>query len=145
MKVNQNLLIAQVVNTMNAGGYFVWRQENNGRINEKKAVDSLSKLLFGLTHVDYNIDKVRLLVQGILRKSYSPVPSSIRGVSDVIGWNLATGVWVAVEIKIGADKLFEDQTIFSNRLKVSGGEFFLVRDIVSFRSFFAAHILKKKS
>ena len=74
MKPNQNLLIAQVVNHLNANGYLAWRQENNGRIDEAKLVELVSKLLVALAHVNYSLEKVVTLVKEIVRKCYRPVP-----------------------------------------------------------------------
>lgn len=136
MKPNQNLLIAQVVNHLNANGYLAWRQENNGRIDEAKAVDDLSKLLFALAHVSYDLDKVQILVKSILRKCYRPVPSSIKGVSDVIGFHLETARWIAVEVKCGNDVIRPEQEAFLSFLRRAGGECWVIREFSSFRDAF---------
>jgi len=132
MKSNQNLLIAQVVNFLNANGYLAWRQENNGRIDEVALVSRITELLFALAHVNYSKDKISGLVTDIVRKCYRKVPNALLGVSDVIGFNLQTGVWIGVEIKCGGDELREDQKVFLQTLKRSGAESWLVRDINSF-------------
>ena len=49
MKPNQNYTIAQVVNFLNGQGYLAWRQENNGRIDEKSLIEQLLKLFDALT------------------------------------------------------------------------------------------------
>lgn len=136
MKSNQNLLIAQVVNLLNRNGYLAWRQENNGRIDEAQVVDRITQLLFALAHVNYDKVKIASLVTDIIRKSYRPVPSSLKGVPDVIGFHLDSGRWISVEVKCGNDQLREDQIRFIDILRRSGGEVWVIRDIDSFRDAF---------
>ena len=137
MKPNQNLLIAQVVNHLNQNGYLAWRQENNGRIDETELVERISKLLVALAHVNYSLEKVVILVKEIVRKCYRPVPSSLKGVPDVIGFNLQTARWIAVEIKIGNDQLRPEQEEFIKILKRAGGDCWVIRQIDSFKIAFA--------
>lgn len=137
MKPNQNLLIAQVVNHLNANGYLAWRQENNGRIDETELVERVSKLLVALAHVNYSLEKVVTLVKEIVRKCYRPVPSSLKGVPDVIGFNLETAKWITVEIKIGNDQLRPEQEDFIKILKRAGGDCWVIREFNSFKTAFA--------
>lgn len=137
MKPNQNLVIAQVVNHLNRNGYLAWRQENNGRIDETELVERVSKLLVALAHVDYDLSKVATLVKEIVRKCYRPVPSSLKGVPDVIGFHLETARWITVEIKIGNDQLRPEQEDFIKILKRAGGDCWVIREINSFKIAFA--------
>lgn len=137
MKTNQNLLIAQVVKHLNGNGYYAWRQENNGRIDESYAIEHISKLLVALAHVKYDISKVEPLVKNILRKSYRPVPSSIKGVPDVIGFNLETGRWISVEVKCGNDQIRPEQEQFMQILRRAGGDVWVIREINSFKIAFS--------
>ena len=138
MTPNQNLLIAQVVKFLNGNGYLVWRQENNGRIDEAEALQQLSKLLHALAHVNYTQEKITTLVKTILRKCYRPVPCSLKGVPDVIGFDLQTGRWIAVEIKVGNDQLRAEQEEFLTVLRRAGGDCWVIREIDSFRKAFLA-------
>jgi len=135
-EVNQNLLIAQVVKFLNEHGYLAWRQENNGRIDEPKVVERLTELLYALAHVNYDKKKIAGLITDILRKYYRPVPSSRKGVTDVIGVDLATGKWIVVEIKVGADRLSEDQVEFMDIMRKAGASVWLCREINSFKQGF---------
>ncbi len=47
--------------------------------------------------------------------------SSTPGISDVLGFHMATGRIVAVEVKVGADKLSLEQTDFLSRIRRAGG------------------------
>lgn len=131
MKSNQNLTIAQVVKCLNSRGYLVWRQENNGRIDFGQAIERLTDLLHGLSHVKYDKPKVSKLIGDILNKCYRPVPSSLKGVSDVIGFSLTTGRWISVEIKVGTDRLRPDQQVFLDSVRRSGGEAWVCYDFGS--------------
>jgi len=133
-KVNQNLVIAQVVNFLNTQGYLVWRQENNGRIDEKELVAQLLKLFDALSRVNYTSEKKAELFTAAIRKCYRPVPCARKGVSDVIGFNLQTGYWISVEVKIGDDQMRPDQVDFAAIVRQSGGaEYWLCREIESFK------------
>lgn len=136
MKQNQNLLIAQVVGFLNKNGYLAWRQENNGRIDEDFAVSEITRLLVALAHVNYSVEKVAPLVRGIIRRAYRPVPSSLKGVCDVIGFNLQTGLWIGVEVKCGNDQVRPEQEVFIRALKQSGAQAWVIRDINSFKQAF---------
>lgn len=133
-RANQNLTIAQVIKFLNERGYLCWRQENNGRLDEAKVVERLTELLVALAHVNYKADKVAKLITDILRKGYKPVPCSLKGVSDVIGFHLKTGRWMSVEIKTENDNLREEQHSFLKKVKDAGGEAWVCFEIGSFKS-----------
>ena len=134
MKPNQNLLIAQVVKFLNSQGCLAWRQENNGRIDEQALVAHLLKLFDALSQVNYTNEQKAKLFQDAIRKAYRAVPCSLKGVSDVIGFNLRTGCWISVEIKVGDDKMRPDQEDFAAIVRASGGaEYWLCREINSFK------------
>lgn len=134
MKPNQNLVIAQVVNFLNTQGCLAWRQENNGRIDEKGLVAQLLKLFDALARVDYTAEKKAELFTAAIRRCYRPVPSSMKGVSDVIGFSLHTGAWISVEVKVGNDVMRPDQENFARIVRASGSaEYWLCREINSFK------------
>lgn len=134
MKPNQNYTIAQVVNFLNGQGYLAWRQENNGRIDEKSLIEQLLKLFDALTKVNYTSEKKAELFRSAINKCYRPVPCALKGVPDVIGFNLKTGHWISVEVKLGDDQLRPDQIDFSAKVRqTESGEFWLCREIESFK------------
>ena len=47
--------------------------------------------------------------------------SSTPGISDIIGYNIKTGKFLACEIKVGKDKCSQHQTEFLNGVQQSGG------------------------
>lgn len=129
----QNSLINKVVNFLNANGYFVWRQENYGRFDAEDARERLVKLVKALRDNPHiGDDQVEAAVKMALAKSWRKVPDNLKGVLDVIGWNLQTGQWIGAEIKIGNDQIRPEQDQFMRRLKKSGGEVYLIRQFDSF-------------
>ncbi|MDO7849917.1 VRR-NUC domain-containing protein [Hymenobacter sp. M29] len=54
--------------------------------------------------------------------------SAKKGVSDVIGFREGCGRWAAVEVKVGEDKLSDEQTAFLADIKRAGGFAFECRD-----------------
>ncbi len=134
MKPNQNLTIAQVVKFLNTQGCMAWRQENNGRVDREELVAQLLKLFDALARVNYTTEKKAQLFRDAIDKCYRPVPCSMKGVSDVIGFNLTTGHWISVEIKVGDDRMRPDQEEFASVVRRSGGaEYWLCREINSFK------------
>ena len=143
---HQARVIAQVVTLLNNHDYFVWRQENNGRIDSAFLVKRLLQLYKALDTCDYNDEQISSHIKRVVNDSYRPVPSSITGVPDVVGFCLRTGRWIAVEVKIGDDVWRDDQKQFAERLKQSGGEFWLCRDFNTFSpAFLKAHYSKAKA
>lgn len=64
---------------------------------------------------------------------YDPIKKTFRrnsstpGIPDIIGWKKDTGVFAAVEIKVGKDKLSKEQVNFANELQDSGGWYWVVK------------------
>lgn len=143
MKSNQNLLIAQVVKYLNSNGCLVWRQENNGRIDEAAAVARLTELLFALAHVKYDRSKIADLIKGILRKAYRPVPCSLKGIPDVIGFYLDSGRWITVECKCGTDVIRPEQRDFINILREAGGDAWVIREFDSLAQNFHSYTVSQ--
>ncbi len=140
-------LISAVVNYLNMSGYCAWRQQNTGHFNKTRAADSIASYLYGLLATARHgqqmdifqqktktaaVDDIRTHIEFLLSHSWEKVPDSVKGVADVIGYNKSTGRWIAVEIKIGTDRLSEDQDVWLKSLSASGGECWLCRDIDSF-------------
>ena len=51
----------------------------------------------------------------------------LKGVSDILA--CVNSVFVAIEIKAGADKISADQLFFRKRLERSGGTYFIIRSL----------------
>lgn len=129
----QNSLINKVIGFLNVNGYFVWRQENYGRFDSLDAFERLVKIVKALRDNPHISDEqMEAAIKMALAKSWRKVPDNLKGVADVIGWNLSTGGWIAIEIKIGTDQIRPEQDTFLRRLKHSGGEVYLVRHFDSF-------------
>lgn len=129
----QNSLINKVIGFLNVNGYFVWRQENYGRFDSLDAFERLVKIVKALRDNPHISDEqMEAAIKMALAKSWRKVPDNLKGVADVIGWNLSTGRWIAIEIKIGTDQIRPEQDTFLRRLKHSGGEVYLVRHFDSF-------------
>ena len=63
-------------------------------------------------------------------------PQGCNGVPDIIGFRLADGVFVGVEVKAGRDTLRDDQKHFLNELKQAGGVAFVAYDFAQFQQSF---------
>ena len=85
----------------------------------------------------YTIMVLRLSGFNVWRQNnggvYDPVKkvyrrnSSTSGIPDIIGYKKDTGVFVGVEIKVGKDKLSNDQQLFSENLQKAGGWYWVVK------------------
>jgi len=59
-----------------------------------------------------------------------------KGVSDIIGYHRRTGQFLAVEIKIGKDKLSTEQEMFLKSVERSGGLAMVVKNVDDLVNFF---------
>lgn len=134
-----------MVKCLNEHGYLAWRQENNGRIDEEKTVEHLLKLFDALQQVNYTRDQKVKLITEVLRKYYRKVPSSLKGVTDVIGVDLNTGKWICVEVKLGSDELSADQKEFMEKMRRAGASVWLCRDFYSWRVGFLKQIERRSA
>lgn len=139
-------LISAVVSYLNMSGYCAWRQQNTGHFNKSRAADSISRYIYQLLATARHgeqmalfsetksaaLDDIRKQIEFYLSNSWERVPDSVKGIADVIGYNKRTGRWIAVEIKIGTDRLSVDQEVWLKGLSQAGGEVWLCRDIDSF-------------
>jgi hypothetical protein len=139
MPKNEVDMIEGVVAFLNANGCKAWRSQNTGRFNQAAALAGLMKLFaqFVAVALTGNAGKIKIAdvkaqVSKVLQQSWVKVPGGIKGVSDVVGYSKKTGKWIAVEIKIGADRLSEDQIKFMQDLKAAGGQVYLCRDLNEF-------------
>lgn len=134
MKPNQNLVIAQVCNFLNSQGYVAFRVENNGRIDKDSLVKQLLKLFDALALVDYDNERKAKLFGDAIDKCYRAVPSSMKGVSDVVGFHTIRGTWISVEVKLGNDQMRPEQNDFAAKVRATEqGEFWICREIESFK------------
>lgn len=134
MQANQNYTIAQVVKFLNEQGYVAFRCENNGRIDKQALITQLLKLFEALALVNYSNEQKAKLFSAAIDKCYRPVPSSMKGVSDVVGFHAVRGTWISVEIKVGNDQMRPEQEVFAAKVRQTReGEFWLCREINSFK------------
>ena len=68
-------------------------------------------------------------------------PQGCNGVPDIIGFRLADGVFVGVEVKAGRDTLRDDQKQFLDELKKAGGVAFVAYSFSSFQQSFESRRL----
>jgi len=71
--------------------------------------------------------------------------SAKRGVSDIIGYHRKTGVFIAVEIKVGKDKLSHEQTLFLRGIIRSGGVGLVIKRYEDLEYFLQIHNGFKKN
>lgn len=134
---DEKALIKKLIDFLNVNGFYVWRQHNTGLFNQARAVENLTRLVVSLgrahgVNAGLNLPAIKMAVASALGRSWERVPESVRGVADIIGWHDGSGRWVAVEVKIGADQLSDEQAAWMRALRDAGGEAYLVRDFDSF-------------
>ena len=70
------------------------------------------------------------------RNAFMKNPTTLLGVPDIIGFRKSDAKFIAIEIKIGKDKLSPYQKVFIDQLKVSGGVVIVAKDFDSFQKEF---------
>lgn len=76
-------------------------------------------------------------VYSVKQKVFRKNPTALKGVSDIIGFNKRTGVFIAVEVKTGRDSASSEQELFISDVKASGGISMFVKNIDDFQKQFA--------
>ena len=71
-------------------------------------------------------------IYNVKRQAYMKNPNNMKGVSDIIGFNKTTGVFIAVEVKVGRDKLSQDQIYFKEDVLKAGGVYVEARSLDGF-------------
>ena len=93
-----------------------------------------------ITYLNYNGWHVsRINTHGVydtIKQVHRKVHGQAKGVPDIVGFNLTTGQYLCIEIKIGSDKLSEEQKYHLDTAKKSGA---YVMVASSFDDFLAKH------
>ena len=101
------------------------------------AADITGAILAFLTHHGYTVWRQNTTgIYDAAKARWRVNPQSRRGVSDIIGFRNADGVFIGVEVKAGRDTLRDDQKQFLNELKQAGGVAFVAHSFVEFQQSF---------
>jgi hypothetical protein len=85
----------------------------------------------------------RINVGGIMRDGRYTKSGSTRGSADIIA--CINGQYVAIEVKIGADKQSPDQIDIEKSIKASQGHYFIARTFEDFVSWYVATFKNKNA
>ena len=139
-------LIGKICDYMNTRGFFVWHQANHGRFDATYALERLVDLLVKLRAIpNYPDEKVEAAVKAVLAESWRKEPHTIRGVGDIIGLHRGKGTFVTVEVKIGADRLSDDQATWLARVRDFNGRAVVVSDFREFKALFETRRAKPET
>lgn len=128
-------LIGKICDYMNTRGFFVWHQANHGRFDAEHAEDRLLELVLTLRKVQVPEAQIRKAVKAALAESWRKVPHTIKGVGDIIGLH-RSGTFVTVEVKIGSDRLSDDQSAWLARVQGFKGRAVVVSTFQEFKALF---------
>lgn len=145
-------LIEKIVVFLNANGFNAWRQANTGRLNHAALMSNMKKVVQRVIEISKagQADKIRMAdidtnINNALSGSWVKIKHSRKGVSDIIGFDKRTAVWIAVEVKIGTDRLSDEQTEFLSQIKTAGGLAFVARDLKEFSDTFYRCVSRSKN
>jgi hypothetical protein len=104
-----NQLTRNIIDWLNMNGFIAWRNNTIGIFDQKVAAKRLEgrKLTF---------KEIIKVLSSSYRKSHEK-----KGVSDILGIEKKTGRLIAVEVKVGKDKLSMHQELFLKQVNKSGG------------------------
>lgn len=131
-------LIMQICTLLNNRGYIVWRHSNTGTFNAREAKALLLPLYAAVKSGQLSPENYAVAIDTIFARAWKKTPGLIPGVFDIVGLNLATGKFVAIEVKLGKDELRPEQREFMRQVKDAGGEAYVVRDFPLFSHNFRA-------
>lgn len=129
-------LIGRIVEYMNIRGYYVWHQAQSGRFDADHAAERLVELVTTLRSMP-SVPKTQVekAIKAALAQSWRKVPHTIKGSADIIGLH-RSGVFVAIEVKIGTDRESEDQQAWKARVRGFKGRAVTVSDFAGFKMLF---------
>ncbi len=116
----------------------MWRHSNTGTFNAREAKAALVKLHAAVKSGALSEANFSIAIDVIFARCWKKTPGMIPGVFDIVGINLATEKFVAIEVKLGKDELRPEQREFMRRVKDAGGETYIVRDFPLFSHNFRA-------
>ncbi len=125
-------IIMQLCTFLNNRNYIVWRHSNTGTFNAREAKAALVKLHAAVKSGALSEANFSIAIDVIFARCWKKTPGMIPGVFDIVGINLATEKFVAIEVKLGKDELRPEQREFMRRVKDAGGETYIVRDFPLF-------------
>ena len=131
-------IIMQLCTFLNHRNYIVWRHSNTGTFNAREAKAALVALYAAVRSGQLSPENYALAIDTIFGRAWKKTPGMIPGVFDIVGINLGTGKFVAIEVKLGKDELRPEQREFMRRVKDAGGETYIVRDFPLFSHNFRA-------
>ncbi len=131
-------IIMQLCTFLNHRNYIVWRHSNTGTFNAREAKAALVALYAAVRSGQLSPENYALAIDTIFGRAWKKTPGMIPGVFDIVGINLGTGKFVAIEVKLGKDELRPEQREFMRRVKDAGGEAYVVRDFPLFSHNFRA-------
>ena len=109
------------------------------------AADITGAILAFLTHHGYTVWRQNTTgIYDAAKARWRVNPQSRRGVSDIIGFRNADGVFIGVEVKAGRDTLRDEQRKFLNELKQANGLAFVAYDFAQFQQSFELCLLKSR-
>lgn len=134
----QFTLIGQIVDYLNIRGYYVWHQPNSGRFDAEHALERLMLLVATLRNMpSVSKDQVEKAIRAALAESWRRVPHSERGVADIIGLHGGRGTFIGIEVKIGSDRISEDQGRWLARVQDFKGRTVVVSNLAEFKALFS--------
>lgn len=136
--VTEMSIIMQLCTFLNNRGYIVWRHSNTGTFNAREAKAALVKLHAAVKSGALSEANFSIAIDVIFARCWKKTPGMIPGIFDVVGFNLVTGKFVAIEVKLGKDELRPEQREFMKKVKDAGGETYVVRDFPLFSHNFRA-------
>ena len=109
---------------------------------KKTPTNSLTQSI--LRYVNYNGFKCwrnnNGAIYSVKQKTFRKNPSSLLGISDIIGFRKSDGKFIAIEIKTGKDKLSAHQLIFISDIRSAGGIAIVAKSFEQFEDEFKKHL-----
>ena len=125
-------IIMQLCTFLNNRNYIVWRHSNTGTFNAREAKAALVALYAAVRSGQLSPENYAVAIDTIFGRAWKKTPGIFPGIFDIVGFNLVTGKFVAIEVKLGKDELRPEQREFMGNVKVAGGETYVVRDFPLF-------------
>lgn len=138
----EDMMISDILSYLKSKNIVAWRQNNVGNFRADDCISNFINYIQQRQYTGKTHQQIESDITKIVRYSYNKVSGALKGVSDIMGIG-KDGKWIAIEVKIGSDKLSIEQQQWLTHIKECGGYTYVVRNLEFFKKQFQENCINK--
>lgn len=138
----EDMMISDILSYLKSKNIVAWRQNNVGNFRADDCISNFINYVQQRQYIGKDYATIQQDIQKIVRFSYNKVSGALKGVSDIMAIS-PDGKWIAIEVKMGSDRLSTEQDQWLSHIKNCGGYTFVVRNFDFFKKQFQENCINK--